>query len=268
MQTIDLDSWNDLPTTVEEIRTKVENYTSRRGVLFRGHSNEKWRLETTLERRGDKNISLYEYLVKAQKYVNEIESFTGHQFNTLKNCDLKSRLLKAKEQPDFFNFPSYEFAIYLRHHGFPSPLLDWSRSFYVAAFFAFQKPIAPEDKIAIFAYVERPEGTKFVYHQDSTIISLSPFTSAHKRHFSQQAEYTICAQWSEENGYIFRPHSDIFERDIESQDMLTKITLPGSQRTKALSFFQDANINKFTLFQTEDALISSIEARVFDIDNT
>ncbi|WP_315876664.1 FRG domain-containing protein [Acaryochloris sp. 'Moss Beach'] len=154
-----------------------------------------------------------------------MESITGHQFNTQKKIDLKSHLLNAKVQPDYFDFPSYEFAIYLRHHGFPSPLLDWSRSFYVAAFFAFQKPIPPEDKIAIFVYIERPEGTKFVHHLDPTIISLPPFTSAHKRHYAQQAEYTICAQWNEGNGYILRPHSDVLDLNIESQDMLTKITL-------------------------------------------
>src|SRR5579871_975887 len=35
-------------------------------------------------------------------------------------------------------FPGYDYMAYLRHHGFPSPLLDWTRSPYVAAFFAFR----------------------------------------------------------------------------------------------------------------------------------
>jgi hypothetical protein len=54
---------------------------------------------------------------------------------------------------------AYSYMAHLRHNGFPSPLLDWTRSPYVAAFFAFSKP--QSDEVAIYGFAESPNNSKF-----------------------------------------------------------------------------------------------------------
>ncbi|WP_156302402.1 hypothetical protein [Methylogaea oryzae] len=56
-------------------------------------------------------------------------------------------------------------------------------------------------------------------------------------------------------------HTDVFGYDYEQQDQLWKLTLPKSEATKVLRQLDDYNINEFSLFQSEDALLSTLATR-------
>jgi hypothetical protein len=86
--------------------------------LFRGQ-NEPWRLRTSFHRRGRADLGrfLNEDLPALYKHLS---ARTKHVFD-LKNPD---------ENGAFFNL--------IQHHGYPTPLLDWTYSPYVAAFFAYR----------------------------------------------------------------------------------------------------------------------------------
>ena len=71
--------------------------------------------------------------------------------------------------------------VYLRHHGFPSPLIDWSYSPYVAAFFAFRDDSAGKpEKRSIYAYCESPEGVKGGALGERTIRPIGPYVRSQR----------------------------------------------------------------------------------------
>lgn len=103
-------SWEDFKARVSANRDK--------GLLYRGQS-ENWKLVTAFHRLGRND--LYRYKNEDIPILHrQLSSRTKHLF----------RLENAIETGAFYNL--------VQHHGFPTPLLDWSYSPYVAAFFAYR----------------------------------------------------------------------------------------------------------------------------------
>jgi len=152
----------------------------------------------------------------------------------------------------------------LRHNGFPSPLLDWSASPYVAAFFAFLKPEG--ENVAIYAYSEMPNNMKIGGSDLSQISALGPIVKTHHRHFRQQSGYTICGKFIANSGWYFAKHQEIFDRNEPNQDLLWKIIIPSRERIKVLAELSLMNINSFSLFNSEESLMEMLAVERFDLE--
>jgi hypothetical protein len=87
----------------------------------------------------------------------------------------------------------YRYMAYLRHFGFPSPLLDWSRSPFVATFFAFRDASVSDKpkKRSIYAYCESPKGVKGGAVGEPTIHPIGPYVQTHQRHFRQRCDVSV-----------------------------------------------------------------------------
>lgn len=257
-----LTSWESFEHEIENLFSLVDDIRAKKAPLhvpyplFRGHSHFAWDLESTLDRIR-KNMSLYEYHAILQRIKPSIETCTGLKWDLPEFEEVK------KSSDLLFYCPPeqvYNFMIYLRQHKFPSPLLDWTASPYIAAYFAFNE-ITSNDNVAIFSYIEYLGG-KSMWGEGPMISNPGSMISTHKRHYLQQSEYTICVK-KENKATYYWSHEDVLRKEETEQNIITKYILPGSEKTKVLKKLDLMNINGYSLFNNEDELMRTLSIRSF-----
>lgn len=260
-------NWVELRDALTEVSNQQKRMLEVGGsvpsdLLYRGHANANWPLVTTLERAGNSQMSLLRYYRHLFLSRPEVEAFSGKSWDI---PSIREFEMWEKDTDPFYldHYPGYEFMIYLRHHGFPSPLLDWTRSPYIAAFFAFHNIPQGAEHVAIFCFVEY--GTKGKIHRGNEphIATKGPYARSHKRHFLQQCDYTICTKHDDAR-LRYANHEDAFASEHDDQDILWTITAPVSIATEVLAELDSMNINALSLFDSEDGLINTIAFRQFN----
>jgi|SRR5579872_1451215 len=267
MDAIDANSWEDFEQKLKELR--AENGTESSPLLFRGHGNSEWHLATTLDRYTKNGMTFL-------SYYNLITGSIGPEVRTFSGVDVPERRQDVAESffdkglmfafpRRFPDAPLYGYMAHLRQLGFPSPLLDWSRSPYVAAFFAFrEEPLVPVAKRSIYAYCAGTIAGGTLYKP--MILPLGPYVHTHHRHFRQRSEYTFCGNFVEWDAqWRFDSHEKVFgnRHPNQNQDLLWKFDIPSSERDKVLGILSDYNLNAFSLFGSEESLLETMWFREF-----
>ncbi len=133
MKEITLNSWNEFEQKItalefDQYGKYIENQISRSPLLFRGHGDSTWKLKTTLDRYFSKEVSLSIYYRLTLIAKPRIETFTNYRWDAIPTLKEYEEWVGKIERSPFGAVPAYEYFAYLRHHGFPSPLLDWTAS--------------------------------------------------------------------------------------------------------------------------------------------
>ena len=267
-------------------------------VLYRGHAESTWILESTLrrhqlamfhERSPSLDFPISKYTDVAKKVQAIVETHTG------RHCDDNPR--ECDRFPTTTERLSFRDAVYLRHHGFPSPLLDCSLSLYVAAYFAFSDAVNRietkngngNDESHVAIYVMRPPTHPYkdrvVFAQElpgeeAGIRYWPNPAKGETRHYDQQSAYTtalLSKQYGEKTSvYCYGSHEYIlrtFSQElVPGTNRVThdraignaicwKFTIPQHSRDSVLQRLDRMNINAYTLFRTEDALVKTYGQR-------
>jgi hypothetical protein len=266
MEAIATPDWETFEKKVRELRAKYTNETSP--LLFRGQGNSNWPLTTTLERNGAERMLFRDYyMLICASMRPEVRTFAHVEVPVYDHHWAATHFLKPGllyEIGEVFPIELYRYMAYLRHFAFPSPLLDWSRSPFVAAFFAFRDEPSGEkpEKRSIFAYCERPEAMKGGTLGQPYIRAIGPYVETHERHFRQRCDYTICGSFDANYGWRFDSHQAVFDTQQHArQDRLWRFDLPSTERGKVLSALSDYNLNAFSLFGSEESLLETLWLR-------
>lgn len=113
-------SWDQFSAWAQRVRADHD------AVIFRGHGDRRFTLKTTLHRQHWNRMERYctELL---PRFKARAEATMGMRFDVNNGDDYATILGLAQ------------------HHGLPTPMLDWTESPYVAAFFAFSDALAWTD---------------------------------------------------------------------------------------------------------------------------
>ncbi|MFG1397313.1 FRG domain-containing protein [Roseixanthobacter pseudopolyaromaticivorans] len=211
--------------------------------IFRGQSVCN-RLRTAFHRTRRKD--LFNFITEDIPYIHRVLSAkTHHLFN----------LADPAQNGAFWNL--------IQHHGYPTPLLDWTYSPFVASYFAFKGATAEVSKVRIFVFDKREWMRDF--KQMQTVIHIPPHFSIfealpinNERSIPQQAISTV-SNVDDIETYIKQCEK------LRNKTYLQAIDLPSISRPEVLRELSLMGITPGSLFPGFDGICQEMRERYFEL---
>jgi hypothetical protein len=233
-----------IPMSWGQYKTHVADLLSK-GYLFRGQQKP-WRLQTAFHRLGRYRISQF-IQVDVKQLHQRLCAITPHYFN----------LNDPQQNGAFFNL--------LQHHGYPTPLLDWSYSPFVSAFFAFRdwpKSYSGEQKVRIYLFNYEKWKSKFpqISNLDPPFphLSVVDFIALDNSRMIPQQALTTVTNVENIEAYLLEKENSTGECFIEAID------IPASDRELAMNELGYMGITAGSMFPGVDGVCEEFRERNFE----
>lgn len=213
-------SWKSLVTTLDE------TFKHFNGYIFRGQADAEWKLESTLAR------ALKETSLK-NKAKEQLEN------NHLTNFKIN---LRGRSNYNLENVSDDELWALGQHFGLYTPLLDWTRSPYVALYFSLFGKCESGYRV-IWSLLESDVDTlnAKIKNPNRRIRVINPLTNYNQRLVNQRGLFVKIPVGVDIERWV-KPAESF------AQVTMHKISFPDKIRNDALAALDSMNINHLTLF--------------------
>lgn len=241
-------SWYEFVATMSQIQVDVPPGAT---YVFRGQPNADYSLAPSLQRH-------VAHLSRADAI--QVEAILLADFQSQAHLLLRSSLL-----PDYRDVVSWW--TLMQHHGSPTRLLDWTKSPYVAAYFAVE---SQPDK----------DGAVWLFHNNLLTVrmrelgapSMEEVFKDLPRFFLAECELTSCYLFqrkqkidrmvTQQGGFTIAPdvladHAELVERALsafDKEEWFRKIVIPAELKPEFLLQLHRLNVNGIALFPGIDGL--------------
>ncbi len=227
---IHLKSWADFH---DFVRRRTLRRTT---LLYRGQMGYRWKLDSSIDR-----------MIAAEKPSQAKRAIIKKHLKDFKMASRgRCNLTERDDENEWWAFG--------RHWGLATPLIDWSRSPYIALFFAYAEEadgdkVCKDDPRVVFVLDQlkiericnerREEGVA----EEDLIQFVEPFSHHNRRLLSQSGMFTRSPYGWEIEEWIKKQFSD-----DPKQKVLRKILVPGKDRNDCLRALNRMSINYLSLF--------------------
>lgn len=192
-----------------------------KAYIYRGHKNTNWLLEPTINR-----------LVKG-KSISTLNAKSKEHLENFRFA-LRGRVKDSKKYLEDDN----EIWAIGQHHGLATPLLDWTSSPYVAAYFAFFEKDDSDTDYRVIYSINQNSIDDF---KDLEIVR--PLTDENSRLINQSGLFIKVSSNEDIESLIKKKHKG-FSKEFH----ILKVKIPNKDRAIALRSLNRMNINHNTLF--------------------
>ncbi len=230
IQEVQLVNWNEFSEFVSERLLRRATY------VFRGQTHYEWPLVSSLDRLEQ------HYPPNEEPADDNPESVESPPLSEERHLDAFKRAVAGRRGGNPPPLTVDQYWALGQHHGLATPLLDWTRSPFVAMFFAFEDEAQPEPPFrGVYALSTRAIEDGSPHSQATKIISI--VSDDNRRLIHQGGLFLKMPRHTDLESYIRQRFAGEERRAI-----LIRVAVPSEGRHGCLTMLNKMNINRMTLF--------------------